>query len=44
VFTTYKDEITQVVAGTITFEQALQDLQDKSVAYAKDQGFTVTTP
>ena len=44
VFTTYADEITQVKAGTITFDQALQDMQDKSVAYAKDQGFTVTTP
>ena len=44
VFTTYGDEISQVKAGTITFEQALKDLQDKVVAYAKDQGFTVTTP
>ncbi len=44
VFTTYADEITQVKAGTITFEQALQDLQDKSVAYAQDQGFTVKAP
>ena len=24
--------------------QAMQDMQDKCVAYAKDQGFTVTTP
>ena len=44
VFTTYADEIAKVKAGTITFEQALQDLQDKTVAYGKDQGFTVTTP
>jgi multiple sugar transport system substrate-binding protein len=44
VFTTYGDEISQVKAGTITFEQALKDLQDKVVTYAKDQGFTVTTP
>jgi multiple sugar transport system substrate-binding protein len=43
VFTTYADEITQVKAGTITFEQALQNIQDKVVAYGKDQGFTVTT-
>ena len=44
VFTTYGDEISQVKAGTITFEQALQNVQDKVVTYAKDQGFTVTTP
>ncbi len=44
VFATYGDEITQVKAGTITFEQALQNLQDKTVTYAKDQGFTVSTP
>jgi multiple sugar transport system substrate-binding protein len=44
VFTTYADEIAKVKAGTITFEQALQELQDKTVAYGKDQGFTVTTP
>ena len=44
VFQTYTDEITQVVAGTITFEQAFKDLQDKTAAYGKDQGFTITTP
>jgi multiple sugar transport system substrate-binding protein len=44
VFTTYADEITQVKAGTITFEQALTDLQTKVVAYGKDQGFTIKTP
>jgi multiple sugar transport system substrate-binding protein len=44
VFTTYADEITNVKAGTTTFEQALQNLQDKVVAYGKDQGFTVNTP
>ena len=44
VFTTYGDEISQVKAGTITFEQALQNVQDKVVTFAKDQGFTVTTP
>jgi multiple sugar transport system substrate-binding protein len=41
VFTTYADEMTKVKAGTITFDQALQDLQDKTSAFAKDQGFTV---
>jgi multiple sugar transport system substrate-binding protein len=44
VFTTYADEITKVKAGEITFEQALQNLQDKVVTYGKDQGFTITTP
>ena len=41
VYTTYADLLTQVKAGSITFEQAMQQLQDKSVQYAKDQGFTV---
>jgi len=41
VYTTYAEELTAVKAGTITFEKAMQDLQDKSTAYAKDQGFTV---
>src|SRR5690349_5633614 len=44
VYTTYADELAQVKAGSISFEQAMQDLQDKVVQYAKDQGFTVTTP
>jgi multiple sugar transport system substrate-binding protein len=44
VYTTYADDLTKVRAGEMTFEQAMQDLQDKCVAYAKDQGFTVTTP
>jgi multiple sugar transport system substrate-binding protein len=44
VYTTYADDVTKVRAGEMTFEQAMQDLQDKCVAYAKDQGFTVTTP
>ena len=43
-YTTYADNITKVRAGQMTYEQAMQDLQEKSVAYAKDQGFTVTTP
>ncbi len=41
VYTTYAELVTQVKAGSITFEQAMQQLQDKSVQYAKDQGFTV---
>jgi len=44
VFQTYTDEITLVVAGKITFEQAFKDVQDKTAAYGKDQGFTITTP
>jgi multiple sugar transport system substrate-binding protein len=44
VYTTYADELTKVRAGSMTFDAAMQDLQDKSVSYAKDQGFTVTTP
>jgi len=44
VYTTYADELTQVKAGSISFEQAMQDMQTKVVQYAKDQGFTVTTP
>lgn len=41
VFTTYADELNAVVAGTQTFEQAMQNLEDKVKVYAKDQGFTV---
>lgn len=44
VYATYADDLTKVRAGEITFEQAMQDMQEKCVAYAKDQGFTVTTP
>lgn len=41
VYTTYADEIIAVKAGTETYEQAMQNMQDKVTAYAKDQGFTV---
>lgn len=44
VYTTYADELIQVKAGKISFEQAMKNLQAKVVTYAKDQGFTVTTP
>jgi len=44
VYTTYADLLTQVRAGSVTFEQAMQTLQDQCVSYAQDQGFTVTTP
>jgi multiple sugar transport system substrate-binding protein len=42
VYTTYADELNAVKAGTITFEEAMQNLQDKVTAFATDQGFTVT--
>lgn len=41
VYTTYADEVNAVKAGTQTFEQAMQNMQDKVTTYAKDQGFTV---
>jgi multiple sugar transport system substrate-binding protein len=41
VYTTYAEELAAVKAGTQTFEQAMQNLQDKSTAYATEQGFTV---
>ena len=41
VYTTYAEELAAVKAGTITFEQAMQALQDKATKYATDQGFTV---
>jgi multiple sugar transport system substrate-binding protein len=44
VYSTYADDLTQVRAGQMTFEQAMQDLQSKCAQYAKDQGFTVTNP
>jgi multiple sugar transport system substrate-binding protein len=42
VYSTYADDLVQIKAGQMTFEQAMQDLQDKCVTYAKDQGFTVS--
>jgi multiple sugar transport system substrate-binding protein len=42
VYNTYAEELANVRAGTITFEQALQNLEDRSKQYATDQGFTVT--
>jgi multiple sugar transport system substrate-binding protein len=44
VYSTYADDLTKVRAGSMTFEALMQDLQTKCVSYAKDQGFTVTTP
>jgi multiple sugar transport system substrate-binding protein len=41
VYTTYADELNAVIAGTQTFEQAMQNLEDKVKVYAQDQGFTV---
>ncbi len=42
VYTTYADDLVKVRAGSMTFEELMQDLQAKCVQYAKDQGFTVT--
>ena len=44
VYTTYADLLVQVRAGSLKFEDAMSQLQEKVVQYAKDQGFTVTTP
>lgn len=44
VYTTYGDLLVKVRAGSLTFEDAMKQLQDTVVSYAKDQGFTVTTP
>jgi multiple sugar transport system substrate-binding protein len=44
VYSTYADDLTKVRAGSMTFEDLMKDLQAKCVSYAKDQGFTVTTP
>lgn len=41
VYTTYAEELAAVVAGTTTFEQAMQNVQGKATNYAKEQGFTV---
>jgi multiple sugar transport system substrate-binding protein len=41
VYTTYSDELNAVKAGTITFEQAMENMQNKATTYATDQGFTV---
>jgi predicted metalloprotease with PDZ domain len=44
VYTTYADLLVKVRAGSLKFEDAMQQLQTTVVQYAKDQGFTVTTP
>jgi multiple sugar transport system substrate-binding protein len=41
VYTTYAEELTAVKDGSATFEQLMQNLQDKSTTYATEQGFTV---
>ena len=38
VYTTYAEELAAVKAGTITFEQAMQNLQDKATTYAEGSG------
>ena len=44
VYTTYADDLVNVRSGAMTFEAAMADLQQKSAAYATDQGFTVVNP
>lgn len=44
VYTTYADLLVKVRAGSLSFEDAMTQLQTTVVGYAKDQGFTVTTP
>jgi multiple sugar transport system substrate-binding protein len=44
VYTTYTDDLTQVIAKKISFEDLMKDLEAKSIQYGKDQGFTVTGP
>jgi multiple sugar transport system substrate-binding protein len=41
VYTTYEEERNAAVAGEITFEQAMQNVEERSKAYAIEQGFTV---
>lgn len=41
VYTTYADLLSQVKAGSLTLQDAMTQLQEKSVTYAQDQGFTV---
>lgn len=41
VFTTYADEMTKVKSGSQSYAAALKNLQDKTIQFAKDQGFTV---
>jgi multiple sugar transport system substrate-binding protein len=41
VYSAYATDLVQVHSGKMTFEALMNDLQTKSVQYAKDQGFTV---
>jgi len=41
VYSTYASDLVAVHAGKMTFEALMNDLQTKSIQYAKDQGFTV---
>jgi multiple sugar transport system substrate-binding protein len=41
VYTTFDEELNGILAGQTTFQQAMQNLQERSVAFAQDQGFTV---
>jgi len=37
---TYADNLVKVRDGSMTFEELMQDMQDKCVQYAKDKGLT----
>jgi len=43
VYTQMSDQLGSAVGGKVTFEQAMHNLQNNVVNYAKSQGFTVTS-
>ncbi len=43
VYTQLGDQLGSAISGKITFEQAMHNLQNNVVNYAKSQGFTVTS-
>lgn len=43
VYTQMSDQLSSAISGKVTFEQAMHNLQNNVVNYAKSQGFTVTS-
>ena len=43
VYTQMSDQLGSAISGKVTFEQAMHNLQNNVVNYAKSQGFTVTS-
>jgi len=43
VYTQTSDQLSSAISGKVTFEQAMHNLQNNVVNYAKSQGFTVTS-